>query len=152
MLLWCQMQPNKLQTKQQENHETVLGHQNSVTLKRVLFEAFDAYVILFVSSCVIILLYINKMRWLKTIHIILLWHAVLGSLWKGYLLTETWISRGIQCWWAMNAFAKSNSSFFRTNSNPLSLIKHTSFRHTSPHLHWVRHAVCSEIFYKRPNL
>lgn len=30
-----------------ENHETLLGHQNSVILKRVLFEAFDAYVILF---------------------------------------------------------------------------------------------------------
>jgi len=30
-----------------ENHETLLGHRNSVILKRVLFEAFDAYVILF---------------------------------------------------------------------------------------------------------
>jgi len=30
-----------------ENHETLLGHQNSVVLKRVLFEAFDAYIILF---------------------------------------------------------------------------------------------------------
>ncbi|KAL7543706.1 hypothetical protein ACHAXR_013200 [Thalassiosira sp. AJA248-18] len=30
-----------------ENHETVLGHQNSVILKRVLFEAFDASVVLF---------------------------------------------------------------------------------------------------------
>jgi len=30
-----------------ENHETVRGHKNSVILKRVLFEAFDAYIILF---------------------------------------------------------------------------------------------------------
>jgi len=30
-----------------ENHETTLEHQNSVILKRVLFEAFDAYMILF---------------------------------------------------------------------------------------------------------
>ena len=32
-----------------ENHETILGYQNSVILKRVLFEAFDADIILFVS-------------------------------------------------------------------------------------------------------
>lgn len=30
-----------------ENHETVQGHRSSVILKRVLFEAFDAYIILF---------------------------------------------------------------------------------------------------------
>jgi len=30
-----------------ENHETVRGHRGSVILKRVLFEAFDAYIILF---------------------------------------------------------------------------------------------------------
>lgn len=30
-----------------ENHETVNGHRGSVILKRVLFEAFDAYIILF---------------------------------------------------------------------------------------------------------
>ena len=30
-----------------ENHETTLGHENSLILKRFLFEAFDAYVILF---------------------------------------------------------------------------------------------------------
>ena len=30
-----------------ENHETVRGHRGSVVLKRVLFEAFDAYIILF---------------------------------------------------------------------------------------------------------
>mmetsp|Transcript_11195 Transcript_11195/g.23869 ORF Transcript_11195/g.23869 Transcript_11195/m.23869 type:complete len:742 (-) Transcript_11195:790-3015(-) len=30
-----------------ENHETQRGHRNSIILKRVLFEAFDAYIILF---------------------------------------------------------------------------------------------------------
>ena len=30
-----------------ENHETTIGHENSLIIKRFLFEAFDAYVILF---------------------------------------------------------------------------------------------------------
>jgi len=30
-----------------ENHETIAGHQNSLVLKRLLFEAFDSYIILF---------------------------------------------------------------------------------------------------------
>ena len=33
-----------------ENHETTLGHENSLILKRFLFEAFDAYVILIYLS------------------------------------------------------------------------------------------------------
>jgi len=34
-----------------ENHETIVGHQNSLILKRVLFEAFDTFIILFYLAC-----------------------------------------------------------------------------------------------------
>ena len=34
-----------------ENHETIVSHQNSLILKRILFEAFDAFIILFYLAC-----------------------------------------------------------------------------------------------------
>lgn len=34
-----------------ENHQTIVDHQNSLILKRILFEAFDAFIILFYLAC-----------------------------------------------------------------------------------------------------